>query len=170
MYIDDCQHSFEHLVTHVLPGHMERLNHALQSPWPASTFAKPRIGPKALATTLGLVGDFSGCYVVLDSVRPIYVGISRKVVSRLRQHMFGRTHFDASLAYRMAQRHLPTKGQRTANMEKPEFRVAFADAQKQLRSYHVAAVPIDNSLELHVFEPYAAMTLKTSDWNTFRTH
>ncbi len=34
----------------------------------------------------------------------------------------------------------------------------------------VAYVQIENSLELYVFEAYAAMTLNTHKWNTFRTH
>lgn len=170
MYIDDCQHTFEHLVAQVLPGYMERLKDALRSPWAAPDFARPGTGPKALATTFGLSSDFSGCYVLLEGTRPIYVGISRKVLSRVRQHMLGRTHFDASLAYLIAQRRLPTKGQRSVNMENPEFRVAFASAQEYLRSLCIAAVRIDNPLELYIFEAYAAMALGTSEWNSFRTH
>lgn len=170
MYIDDCRHTFEHLAAHVLPAHMGRLREAMVTPWPATLFASPGQGAKALARKLGLGGDFSGCYALIDHHRPIYVGISRGVLSRIRQHMLGRTHFDASLAYRVAQRRRPAKGRRSANMEDAEFRAAFAGAQEYLRTLQVAAVQIENSLELYVFEAYAAMELGTSEWNSFRTH
>lgn len=168
--VDDCEHTFEDLVVRVLPGHMERLRAALVSPWPALTFAQAGEGPKAIAVGFGLDGDFSGCYALVDGDRPVYVGISRSVLARVRQHVLGRSHSDASLAYLVAQRRLPTRGHRSKNMEVPEFRTAFADAQAYLRRLQVATVRIDNPLELHVFEAYAAMTLGTTEWNSFRTH
>lgn len=170
MHIDGCTHSFEDLVSQVLPAHLERLRAALLTPWPASAFTLPKTGPKTLATRFGLEGDFSGCYTLLEGGRPVYVGISRGVLGRVRQHMLGRSHFDASLAYLIAQRRCPTKGKRSANMEKADFRVAFDEAQAYLRGLNVAADHIDNPLELHVFEAYAAMALGTSEWNSFRTH
>ena len=168
--IDDCEHTFHDLAVRVLPGHMERLRTALVTPWPALAFAQVGAGPKAIAAGFGLDGDFSGCYALVAGDRPVYVGISRSVLARVRQHVLGRSHFDASLAYLIAQRRLPTKGQRSKNMELPEFRAAFASAQEYLRGLHVATVRIDNPLELHVFEACAAMALGTAEWNSFRTH
>lgn len=170
MHIDGCTHSFEDLAGRVLPTHLERLRMALQAPWPAAAFAQPKAGPRSLATRFGIEGEFSGCYTLLEAQRPVYVGISRGVLGRVRQHMLGRSHFDASLAYLIAQRRRPTKGKRSANMENGDFRAAFDEAQAYLRGLNVAAVRIDNPLELHVFEAYAAMALGTSEWNTFRTH
>lgn len=170
MHIDGCTHTFEDLAGRVLPGHLERLRAALQAAWPASAFAVPKTGPKSLAKRFGLEGDFSGCYTLLEDGRPVYVGISRGVLGRVRQHMLGSSHFDASLAYLIAQRRRPTKGKRSANMGNAAFRVAFDEAQVYLRGLNVAAVRIDNPLELHVFEAYAAMALGTSEWNSFRTH
>lgn len=170
MRIDDCEHTFEDLAVRVLPGHMDRLRAALVSPWPALEFAQNGIGPKSIAAKFHLDGDFSGSYVLIEDSDPVYVGISRSVLARVRQHVLGRSHFDASLAYLIAQRRLPTKGQRSKNMEIPEFQVAFAGAQEYLRGLHVATVRIDNPLELHVFEAYAAMALGTAEWNSFRTH
>jgi hypothetical protein len=34
----------------------------------------------------------------------------------------------------------------------------------------VATIPIENPVELYLFEVYAALALGTSRWNTFRTH
>jgi hypothetical protein len=38
----------------------------------------------------------------MKGATPIYTGISRKVIARLRQHMKGDTHNNASLAYKIA--------------------------------------------------------------------
>lgn len=170
MKIDDCIHTFEDLVLKVLPAYFQRLDLSLQTPWPAELFYRPGFGSKTLAKHLGFAGDFSGCYVLAEPSRPVYVGISRSVLSRVRQHMMGKTHFDASLAYAIAQRKCPTEGQRSTVMEAQCFKAAFLDAQAYLRTLHVAAVKIENPLELYVFEAFAAMALGTSEWNTFRTH
>jgi len=170
MYIDDCQHTFEHLAQTVLPAYLEELQGALAKPHAASLFAETGRGPATIAKDLGLAYDFSGCYVLLDADVPIYVGISRAVLSRLRQHFTGKTHFDASLAYAIAQRQLPTKGKRSAVMDDPVFNAVFGKAKTFLRGLSVAFIEIVNPLELYVFEPYAAMSLGTHEWNTFRTH
>lgn len=170
MNVDDCPHTFDDLATRVLPKYMDQLRRAFTSPWPASEFAAPNVGPRSLARRFGLGSDFSGCYSLLEGGKPIYVGISRGVLGRVRQHVFGRSHFDASLAYRMAQHGLPTKGRRSANMMNADFRRVFNEAQQYLRSLSVAVLQIDNPLELYLFEAYAAMEVKTSRWNSFRTH
>jgi hypothetical protein len=169
MYIDDCRHSFEELASHVLPGHMDRLRAALTKPRQGSLFADASVGPSSLARHLGLSSDFSGCYVLVDGRTPKYVGISRKVLSRLRQHFRGKTHFDASLAYALAQKQCPTPGYRGAAMAIPRFQKAFKVAQAELVAMKVAFIEIENPLELYIFEAYAAMALRTK-WNTFRTH
>lgn len=170
MLIDNCPHSFQDLTATVLPEYMKKLRLALAAPHKASLFAVPGQGPAAIARELQLSGDFSGCYVFIEIGEPIYVGISRGVLARLRQHFTGTTHFDASLVYAIAQRRVPTPGKRSDVMKNPRFKEAFAVAQQYLRSLEVAFVQIENALELYVFEAYAAMELKTHQWNTFRTH
>ena len=93
MYIDDCRHTFESLARTVLPAHMEKLETALSHRTPARSFAITGRGRAAIARTLGLEKDFSGWYVFLDGEKPIYVGISRSVIARIRQHLRGKTHF-----------------------------------------------------------------------------
>ncbi len=75
-----------------------------------------------------------------------------------------------SLAYAIAQRRLPTSGGRTVAMATPAFQAAFAEAQRYLGRLNVAFIAIENPLELYLFEAYAAMSLATHEWNTFRTH
>ena len=118
-----------------------------------------------------IASDFSGCYVLLDGKTAVYVGISRKVLHRLRQHMLGKDHFAASLAYAMAKKgHTLPLGTRKKSMQDVNFADAFKASQEYLRGLLVAAVAIENPLELYVFEAYAAMELGTAEWNTFRTH
>lgn len=170
MHIDDCVHTFQQLATVVLPAHMAVLRAALRSPYSASLFCKPGAGPAMIAKELGLQSDFSGCYVFVNQNQAIYVGISRKVLGRLRQHLTGSSHQTTSFVYALAQRAKPTKGRRSHAMAQAHFQQAFADAQTRLRTMAVAFVPIANPLELYLFEAYAAMELGTSDWNSFRTH
>lgn len=55
-------------------------------------------------------------------------------------------------------------------MQDPLFGMSFAEAQAYLRSLQVAAIAIENPLELYVFEPYCALELDTHQWNSFETH
>lgn len=170
MPIDDCKHAFQDLVATVLPAHMMHLREAMKRPHPASLFAEAKKGPKTVAKQLSLTGDFAGCYVFLDAHRPIYVGISRSVLGRLRQHLCGKTHFDASLAYRMAKREMPTRLKRSEAMQDAAFRQVFDERQLYLRGLQVSFIPMHNDLEIYLFEAFCAIELDTFEWNTFRTH
>ncbi|MFJ2485521.1 hypothetical protein [Pseudomonas sp. NPDC087639] len=174
MPLHECPHTFEALATTVLPAHMSRMTSALADPREMKAFAVPGVGTKSLLKRFDLAHDFSGCYVLIDKGLPIYVGISRSVISRLRQHVFGKTHFDASLAFRIAMARHPdrtiSKLTRAKAMDDFLFGTSFAEAQSYLQSLHVAAIAIENALELYVFEPYCALALDTHQWNSFETH
>jgi hypothetical protein len=173
MPIDECKHTFLDLTTTVLPAHMRRLREAMERPVHASVFAQAKQGPSAIAKQLHLSGDFAGCYIFMEHARPIYAGISRKVLARVRQHLCGKTHFDASLAYRMAKRKMrkmPTRLKRNEAMRDPAFRKVFDERQAHLRKLCLAFIAIENDLEIYLFEAFCAMALDTWEWNTFRTH
>lgn len=170
MAIDECEHTFSHLATTVLPHHMTRLREAMEKPVQASLFAKAQQGPRAIAKELHFPSDFAGCYVFMEAPRAIYVGISRSVLARIRQHLCGKTHFDASLAYRMAKWKMPTRLQRADAMLDPTFKKVFDECQSNLRNLQVAFIKIENDLEIYLFEAFCAMELDASNWNTFRTH
>src|SRR5581483_3162643 len=112
MSIDGCVHDFTALANRVLPAHMIELEREMKSPIAMAAFSEKKVGVQTLLKRHGHGTDFSGCYVMLEDADPIYVGISRKVFSRLRQHVTDRTHYGASLAYRMAQHALQKKGTR----------------------------------------------------------
>lgn len=170
MPIDQYEHTFQHLVDSDLPSYMATLETMIIDPIPMGDFAIDGVGVAALSERLALQGDFPGCYVLIDRGKPIYVGISKNVLQRLRQHVRGTTHFDASLAYRIAAQRMPHRHTRAKAMEADEFKAQFDTAKMYLRSLQVAYVKIINPLALYVFEPYCAIRFDTSEWNTFEAH
>jgi len=170
MAIDDCPYTFRQLTRQRLPQRMRELRRAMRHARRMGDFARPRIGPATLLREMHKSEDFCGCYVLIERRKPFYVGISRRVVHRLIQHVRGRSHYDASLAYRIAcgtKRHSLT---RRKAMQEKAFKGAFQKAKDRLRRMKVAFVEINDPVELHLFEVYCAMELHTGRWNTFRTH
>lgn len=174
MPLHNCPHTFPELAETVLPAHMTRLRNAMNDPRQMEVFARKGVGVKSLLREFDLPRDFSGCYVLIENITPIYVGISRGVIGRLRQHVYGKTHYDASLAFRIAMKQHPDQTienlTRAEAMNDPLFGTSFEEAQTYLRSLQVAVVAIENPLELYVFEPYCAIELDTHQWNSFETH
>lgn len=168
--VDGCSFTFTQVATDVLPAHMAELRRAMAAPRPMLDFAQKGIGVQTLLREVGRDADFPGCYAMLDSGRPFYVGISRKVFARLRQHVLADTHNSATLAYRMATVWTGHAMRRSEAMADPDFKREFDRAREKIRSLDVAYVEIDNPLVLHVFETYAALELGTGEWNTFETH
>lgn len=170
MPIDRYSNSFKNLAAHDLPPLLTKLDKMVRNPYPMAKFGVDGVGVATIAKQLSLAGDFPGCYVLIEHEKPIYVGISRGVLQRLRQHVRGTTHFDASLAYRIASDQLPHKLTRSKAMEGDAFKKQFAASKSYLLGLDVAFVRIDNPLVLYVFEPYCAMHYDTAKWNTFETH
>ena len=90
MPIDRCLHDFPTLTATVLPARTNDLEMAMTAPLPMSAFSTAGVGVRSLVKQHGHEKDYSGCYVLIDK-EPIYVGISRSVVARLRQHVTGTT-------------------------------------------------------------------------------
>lgn len=170
MPVDGYEQDFAHLAESELPSLLVTLKDDMKNERDMADFAIDGVGVATLCRNLGLNSDFSGCYVLMQNEKPIYVGISRSVLQRLRQHVRGGTHFDASLAYRIAAKRTPHNHTRSIAMEKMEFKAEFDRAKEYLRSLKVAYVQILNPLVLYTFEPYCAMYFDTLEWNTFETH
>jgi predicted GIY-YIG superfamily endonuclease len=170
MAIDECQYSFKELAEQRLPALMEAMKEALSNPLLMSQFAAYKVGKKTILKDLKKKSDFQGCYVLSDKNGPLYVGISRGVVQRLIQHVKGKTHFDASFAYRIASENYEHEMSRGDAMNHDVFKTYFSDAQIYIADMSVAFIEISNDLELYLFEVYCSMELDTSLWNTFRTH
>ena len=168
MPVDECAYTFRDLATTILPKHMDAMRAAMANPLDLGKLCEPRVGVRYMREQVG-PGD-GGCYVLIRDGKPFYVGISRRVLQRLRQHVQGTNHNDASLAYKMAYEKTGPAITREKAMADPTFREAFDRARQLLRGCKVAVVIIENPLELYVFEAYCAMELDTCEWNTFRTH
>jgi hypothetical protein len=149
---------------------MTKMRAAIAAPCSMRIFAEAKKGASHCTKGLGLKRDFSGCYVLIESGRAIYAGISRSVVKRLIQHVRGDDENSASLAYRMAAHKNPHKLKRKAAMAQPTFRMAFESQREFLRSLDIAFIEIDCPVELYAFELYCSLELDTGQWNTFRTH
>lgn len=170
MPIDRYLYDFSHLVNSELPALLKQLETARANQIPMAIFAVERNGPAALAKKFGHSEDFQGCYLLSDQQSVKYVGISRCVLARLRQHVRGTTHYDATLAYRMAAKSSPHKLTRADAMTTISFKASFDAAKALIRSWTVAYVRVENPLVLYVFEAYCAMYYDTAEWNTFETH
>jgi hypothetical protein len=111
--------------------------------------------------------EFKGLYVFgeeLDgAIKPVYVGISRAVFRRLRQHGFGKLNNEATLAYLMAKNENDeiTRASCSNSILEPKKEI--------LRNYKVALYPVLNDYELYFYEVALSGVFKTK-WNSFRTH
>ena len=174
MPIDGCHRSFDEIARVVLPTYMATLRERIQSPTPMADFAIKGVGPVTIRNKLQLDRDPRGCYVLIREDQPVYVGISKHVITRLMEHVRGTDHLTATLVYRIAAANHPHGMTAAQAMKDSGFRSRFEQARDYLLSLGVAFVEIDNPLELYLFEPYCALELDTGfeagGWNSFETH
>jgi hypothetical protein len=172
--IDGCRRSYDRLAQVEFPCLYRRLRRRIRSALPAGLFAKHRANRAELRKSLGLdgEGDFAGCYVFIEGDSPIYVGISRGVLSRIIQHTSSDSPYSASLALKMVNETRKPKLKRDRASWTPAQTRAFRSKQNYLRNCKVAFIDLDkdDAVPLHLFEVYAAMKLGTGRWNSFRTH
>jgi hypothetical protein len=114
------------------------------------------------------------------TVKPVYIGISRDVYRRLKQHGWGKTHNTATLAYLIADKKFRNAfklpGQpfdfNVVSKNKRKDISNNADVQKAInfvKQYKAAIFEIDCDYKLYFHEVAIAGILKTK-WNRFRTH
>ncbi|WP_310559188.1 hypothetical protein [Flavobacterium sp.] len=111
--------------------------------------------------------EFKGLYIFGEEqsgkVIPVYVGISRTVFRRLRQHTFGKNHNQCSLAY------LKTKQKKIEITRKTVTSEDMLPAKTIIQNYKVVLVPVTNDYDLYFLEVVLAGKFKTK-WNSFKTH
>lgn len=132
MAVDGYRRSFAYLTRTELPRLLKKLKAASRLPLRYQLLVGEGKGVSAILRAMGQKEVFSGAYLFLRNRKPIYVGISRNVAARLRSHLRGRSHFDASLAYMMAKGKTRLEGKRADLMRKTIFIRAFRDAQRTL--------------------------------------
>jgi len=114
--------------------------------------------------------EFRGLYVfgeeINGKVRPVYVGISRTIFRRLRQHGWGSEHNQCTLAYLIAiDKYYNNKysGERKAIIEELKY------GREKVQNFKVALIHIPEDFDLYFLEATLAGHWKTK-WNSFRTH
>lgn len=125
--------------------------------------------------------EFRGLYVFaeqrVDSWIPIYVGISRTVYRRLKQHGWYQNPSSCTLAYLRCNDQL-TSGEKAELRKSSNKRDPYLHAKANaivererawLRNCRVALHPVPNHYDLYFHEVAVAGRLKT-EWNSFKTH
>jgi predicted GIY-YIG superfamily endonuclease len=119
-----------------------------------------------------------GIYVLFEGEEPIYVGRSNKIRQRLSDHCNQSSgRFSATFAFRLAIKdyinkygEIP-KGMRREDLENNQkFALLFKDAKTRVSKMGIKAVDIDDPITQTIFEVYAAMELKTLEFNSFDNH
>ena len=115
--------------------------------------------------------EFKGLYIFGDEIDgeiiPVYVGISRSVFRRLKQHAWGKKHNECSLAY--------LKSKHQFEIEKKEISRAtitnddMLPAKTIIQNYKVVLVEVQNDYDLYFLEVALAGIFRTK-WNSFKTH
>jgi hypothetical protein len=122
-------------------------------------------------------GPLPAVYLLSEEEHPIYVGQTRNLRRRLRQHggLSSREN-QASLAFNIARHkaadhpsfNVPlTRRQLEAD---PTFAQLFRDARARVARMDVRYVEIDDPELRTVFEVYAAVAFGTAEHNSFETH
>jgi len=146
-------------LVHKLPVLFERLANAPLRPW-------NNLGPLPQ----------NGIYVLFENGRPIYVGRSNRMKDRIKEH--GRpssTHNSAPFAFNLAKKVAEEKGvnvnRRRSDLEKdPIFSALFSEAKERVSRMSVKVVEVDNPIIQTLLEVYAALCLRTTEYNDFDTH
>lgn len=115
--------------------------------------------------------DFKGIYVFLYQHHPFYVGISKGVIGRIIQHVKGHNHFQSTLAYNISMvRHEIINGSKyQGKRSEYDFKGMVKPTQEFLLNQNIAFFPIEDDIEMYLFEVYCAMELQCG-FNSFTTH
>lgn len=122
-----------------------------------------------------------GIYVYYENGTAIYVGRSRNITQRFRQHQQQSSdHHSATFAFLIAKmdaeksgvnmQHKSGKNMTRDELQKyPPFKHFFSEAKRRVAMMKVRVIAIDDPVEQTLFEVYAALELKTK-YNTWDTH
>lgn len=115
--------------------------------------------------------EFKGLYIFGEEkdgrVIPVYVGISRTVFRRLRQHAWGKNHNECTLAYLKTRDKWKKEGKLTerATITNEDM----TPAKTVIQNYKVVLWSVPEDYDLYFLEVVLAGKFKTK-WNSFRTH
>ena len=115
--------------------------------------------------------EFKGLYIFGDEVNgkviPVYVGISRSVFRRLKQHAWGKKHNECSLAYLKTRHQWELEGKQINR--KSITNENMLPAKAIIQNFKVVLVEVQNDYDLYFLEVALAGIFNTK-WNSFKTH
>lgn len=115
--------------------------------------------------------EFKGLYIFGDEVKgkiiPVYVGISRSVFRRLKQHAWGKKHNECSLAYLKTRHQWESEGKQIDRASITNENML--EAKKLIQNYKVVLMEVQNDYDLYFLEVTLAGKFKAK-WNSFKTH
>lgn len=117
-----------------------------------------------------------GVYVFSEGPNPIYVGQSRNLRQRLRQHTSPKSHENqAPLAFNIALKDAAAQELALPKTRKQieadaAFQPLFAAALGRVRDMDVRFIEIEDPVVRTVFEIYASRALETDEFNSWETH
>jgi predicted GIY-YIG superfamily endonuclease len=150
-----CRYSFEELATAVLPSLLKELMLVAVT---SVTLKEHEHGQ------LTRLPKSRACYVFFEFDKPIYVGISRNLRSRVKQHLSS-NRTQANLCVRFAAQSLDVDVSRVSKMD--DFQQHFENARKRLLACSIAWVEVEDAMTLYLLEPFVAMKLNTQQFNRF---
>lgn len=115
--------------------------------------------------------DFKGLYIFYENDIAIYVGISKKILRRIKQHFLSNSHFSASLVYLIArEKHDESIGFYNDDRENFPFENYREEIQNNMRNnWKISLLSENDNYILYLKEIYISCKLKTY-WNSFATH
>ena len=131
--------------------------------------------PVATREEHGPIPTTAGIYLFSDR-RPIYVGQTRNLRQRLRNHTSARsTENQASFAFLIGKAEAGTAGIDLRRARKileadPDFAQHFEAAKERVAKMNVRWVELQDPIERTLFEMYVALALDTVAFNSFETH
>lgn len=142
----------------------------------APTLASLTSAPRRKLAEHPLVPKVAGIYLFSEHGAPIYVGQSRNLYNRLRQHSSASSRENsAPFAYNLAlkearEQELALAGSRKEIAASPEFAALFKQARGRVAQMDVQFIELADPVERTIFEVYAARVLGTDEFNSFETH
>lgn len=110
--------------------------------------------------------EISGLYIFYEANKAVYIGISKTIIRRIKQHMRGKSHYESSLAYLIFKEKRGFKGPRLND----EYKKHRENIQSMMREeWTFKIIPEKRPHERYFLEIYLAIKLKTR-WNDFDTH
>ncbi len=135
---------------------------------------KKEFGELNVTDKKGKTKKYEGLYIFIDKDKPVYVGISRNIISRLRNHAWGKTSVTSSLAYLMAKQEHGNLNKDIYKDNINEIREKYLEKVREFKLYIYPFKGQENTetseyYSLQLLEVLLSVRLKTC-WNTFKTH